>query len=431
MSHPLAAMAETAPLAMDYLEDKDPRRWRVLALLACAELLGMSLWFAASAVSPQLAQRWNLSASAVGWLTAIVQLGFVVGTAVSALLNLADIIPSRLLFSASALIGAIANGAILVSPTFGSVLACRLITGFALAGVYPPAMKMISTWFRARRGLAVGTIVGALTVGKACPYLVHAFPGAGVVPVVLSATVAATGAAVIVLLSYADGPYPFPPRPFSWGLVLAVFGERRWRLATAGYLGHMFELYSAWTWIPIFVAMSAATAGVPPGPFRDSLAAAIAFSAIAIGGIGCIWGGIVADRRGREWLVTAAMALSGSCAMIIGFTFGRSLWLLIPVALTWGFFVIADSAQFSVLVTEAVAPHAVGTALTIQTSLGFLLTMVSIQLVPPVASAVGWRWSFVMLAAGPVFGIVAIRRLWRARRITSAPASPSPLPLAR
>ena len=134
---------------------------------------------------------------------------------------------------------------------------------------------------------------------------------------------------------------------------------------------------------------------------------------IAIGGIGCIWGGIVADRRGREWLVTVAMAASGACSLLIGFTFGRTLWLLVPVSLIWGFFVIADSAQFSVLVTESVPPHAVGTALTIQTSLGFLLTMVSIQLVPPLASIVGWRWAFVMLAAGPVFGIAAIRRLRR------------------
>lgn len=391
----------------------------------------MSLWFAASAVSPQLAVRWHLSASAVGWLTAIVQLGFVLGTATSALLNLADVIPSRVLFAASAMIGAIANAALLVSPRYSGALVCRLITGFALAGVYPPAMKMISTWFRARRGLAVGTVVGALTVGKAGPYLIHAMPGLGVTPVVLSASAAAAGAAVIVLLGYVDGPYPFPPRPFSWGLVATVFRERQWRLATGGYLGHMFELYSAWTWIPTFVAMSAAAAGVPPGSFRDSLSAGIAFCAIAIGGIGCVWGGIVADRRGREWLVTVAMALSGSCAVLIGFTFGRSLWLVVAVALAWGFFVIADSAQFSVLVTEAVPAHAVGTALTIQTSLGFLLTMVSIQLVPPLAATIGWRWAFVMLAAGPVFGIAAIRRLWHTERATADPTSRGPQPLGR
>src|SRR5690348_1445433 len=178
VSVPTSALATATPGGV---EDADPRRWRVLVLLALSELLGMSLWFAASAVSAQLGARWQLSASSLGWLTTIVQLGFVIGTALSALLNLADIVPARLLFSASALLGAAANAALLAIPSFRGVLACRLVTGFALAGVYPPAMKMISTWFRARRGLAVGTVVGALTVGKAGPYLVHAFPGMGVV----------------------------------------------------------------------------------------------------------------------------------------------------------------------------------------------------------------------------------------------------------
>jgi MFS family permease len=323
-----------------------------------------------------------------------------------------------------------AYAALLLSASYRGLLVCRLLTGFALAGVYPPAMKMISTWFRARRGLAVGTVVGALTVGKAGPYLVHAIPGAGVAPVILSATVAAVLAALLVFFFYRDGPSPFPPRPFSWGLVATVFRERRWRLATGGYLGHMFELYSAWTWIPTFVAMSAAAAGLRAGPARDELSAFVAFCAIAIGGAGCVWGGLVADRRGREWLVTMAMAASGACALLIGFAYGRSLWLLMPVALAWGFFVIADSAQFSVLVTEAVPAHAVGTALTIQTSLGFLLTMVSIQLVPPVAALVGWQWAFVMLAAGPAFGIATIRRL-RQLPLRRGRASPAPPPLAR
>jgi MFS family permease len=395
------------PSASTLSVDGDPRRWRTLGLLAAAELLGMSLWFAASAVAPQLGARWGLSTSEIGWLTAVVQLGFVVGTATSAVLNLADIVPSRGLFASSALLGAAANAALLLAPGYTGALFCRFFTGFALAGVYPPAMKMISTWFRSARGLAVGTIVGALTVGKATPYLVHAFPGAGETPVVLTATVAAVVASLIVAVGYEDGPYPFPPRPFSWSLVATVVRQRRWRLATAGYLGHMFELYSAWTWLPVFVAASVGSTGVK----HDSISSAVAFGAIAIGGIGCVWGGRVADRRGREWLVTLAMAASGSCALLIGFTFGRTLVLLVPIALLWGFFVIADSAQFSVLVTEGVPPHAVGTALTVQTSLGFLLTMVSIQLVPPIQQVVGWRWAFAMLAIGPAFGILAIRAL--------------------
>jgi MFS family permease len=279
---------------------------------------------------------------------------------------------------------------------------------------------MAATWFRARRGLAVGAVVGALTVGKATPYLVHAIPNAGIAPVVLTASLAAVVAALLVLAGYRDGPYPFPPRRFSWGLVGSVVRERRWRLATGGYLGHMAELYSFWTWIPAFVAASAAARTGTAVAAATPAVSLLAFSIIAIGGIGCVWGGLAADRLGRERLVTWAMAASGTCALLIGFAFGRSWWLLAPLALAWGFFVIADSAQFSVLVTESVPAHAVGTALTVQTSLGFLLTTITIQLVPPLVVALGWRWAFPMLALGPVLGIAAIRRLRAARRDAGA-----------
>ena len=376
----------------------------------------MSLWFAASAVSAPYRELWDLSASEAGWLTTVVQLGFVVGTAGSAVLNLADVIPARRLFALSALLGAGANAMVLTADGLPQALAWRFATGMFLAGVYPPAMKMISTWFRARRGLAVGTIVGALTIGKATPYLVHAVPGAGIQPVTLTASAGAVVAAALVWFAYREGPYPFPPRPFSWGLVGEVVSRRRWRLATGGYLGHMWEIYPAWTWLPVFIAASLAAHDPAAGAAGESLASAVAFAAIAAGGIGCVWGGLAADRRGREWLVTVAMAASGVCALGIGTVFGASPWLLVPIALAWGFFVVADSAQFSVLVTESVPPHAVGTALTLQVSLGFLLTAVSIQLVPPLAEVVGWRWAFTMLAVGPALGIASIRRLVRARR---------------
>ncbi len=399
--------------------DADPVRWRMLALLAAAELLGMSLWFAASAVSPLLAARWSLSPAETGWLTAVVQAGFVCGTALAALLNLADVVASRTLFAASALLGSLANALLLAAPGYRTALACRFATGFCLAGVYPPAMKMVSTWFRARRGLAIGTVVGALTVGKAIPYLVHALPGAGVAPVVLATSAGAVIAAVLVAAAYRDGPFPFPPRAFSWQRIAEVLRERRFRLATGGYLGHMFELYSFWTWIPVFLAASAAHrlaatgGGFGPGSPAVSLAA---FGTIAVGGAGCVWGGLVADRTGRERLVTIALAASGACALAIGALFGAPLPAVAAVAWIWGFFVIADSAQFSALVTESVPPHAVGTALTVQTSLGFLLTMVSIQLVPPLAGALGWPWAFPVLALGPACGIAAIRRLARLRQ---------------
>ena len=401
------------------LQDDDPARWRMLALLAAAELLGMSLWFAASAVAPQLAARWSLTPGETAWLTTIVQLGFVCGTAGAAILNLADVLPSRWYFAAAALAGAAANGALVACDRFGLALVLRFLTGLSLAGVYPPAMKMASTWFRSRRGLAIGTVVGALTVGKATPYLVHAIPNAGPSIVILAATGCALVAALLVAALYRDGPYPFPPRPFSWGLVQTVFDSREWRLSTGGYLCHMFELYSFWTWIPVFIGASTAAAGAVAGPRTDALVSLTAFGTIAVGGLGCVWGGLAADRTGRERLVMLAMGLSGACSLLIPFAFGTSLWLLGPLAWAWGFFVIADSAQFSALVTESVPPHAVGTALTVQTSIGFLLTMVSIQLIPPLVAIIGWRWVFPVLAIGPVAGIASIRRLVAFKRRTA------------
>jgi MFS family permease len=385
------------------------KRAQVLALLALAELLGMSVWFSASALAPQLGRAWSLDAAQVGWLTTAVQLGFVAGTAAAALLNLADIVPLRIYFALAALAAAACNAGLLAAHGFLPALVSRFGTGFFLAGVYPPAMKMIATWYKDGRGFAIGTIVGALTVGKATPYLVHELEHAGVAPVVLTASGAAAVAGLLVLAAYRDGPFPFERRPFAWSLVGVAVRQREVRLAIGGYLGHMWELYAMWAWITAFLAAGAGLGG--------SGADTAGFAAIAVGGAGCVIGGLAADRVGRERLTIWAMALSGSCAAIIGLT-AASPHLAVAVGLVWGFAVVADSAQFSALVTELAPAHAVGTALTLQTSLGFLLTMASIQLVPHLVAAIGWRWAFVSLAAGPAVGIGAMRRLQqlRARR---------------
>jgi len=400
------------PRATSDGRDADPVRWRMLGLLALAELLGMSLWFTASAVSPQLRELWQLDSGQAGWLTTSVQIGFVLGTAFAAILNMADVVPARSYFAVSALAGALANAALVVAPGYRTALVLRLATGVFLAGVYPPAMKMIATWFRSSRGVAIGTVVGALTVGKAMPYLVRAIDQSDFRPVVLVASVSALAAAALVGLGYRDGPYVFERRPFSWKLTATVLRDRPTRLAIAGYLGHMWELYAMWTWIPAFAAASLAYRSGTGGPtYPVWVKEIVAFGAIAAGGIGCWWGGRQADRIGRARLVNRAMAASGACALLIGLCYGASPWLLAPVAWTWGFFVVADSAQFSAMVTEVAPPHAVGTGLTLQTSLGFLLTIVTIQAVPQIAEFVGWRYAFPVLALGPAAGIAAIRRL--------------------
>ncbi len=399
-------------------------RWRVLALLGFAELLGMSLWFSASAVTSQLRSIWGLTVGEAAWLTTIVQLGFVCGTATAAVFNLADIVPARGLFSASALLGAGANAAILAVPGYPSALVLRFFTGFFLAGVYPPAMKMTATWFRSQRGLAIGVIVGALTVGKAIPYLVRAIPHVGLRPVVLTSSVGAAIGALLAASRYRDGPFQFTARPFSWRHVGEVVRVPEWRLATASYLGHMFELYAFWTWIPAFLAASVAVNSA--GRIRDPrMISLLAFTTIAIGGLGSVWGGLFSDKRGRERLVSISLLMSGSCCVLSGFLFGGPIWVLGALAMTWGFFVIADSAQFSTLVTESVPAHTVGTALTVQTSLGFLLTMLPMQIVPLIAQKTGWRWGFAILALGPIAGVAAIRRFAALRAARGALTYPS------
>ena len=371
----------------------------------------MSLWFSASAVAGQFRALWGLSVAESGWLTASVQLGFVAGTGLAAVLNLADVVPARRYFAVSALLAAGANAALLAAPGFAAALVCRFLTGFFLAGVYPPAMKMAATWFRADRGLAIGVIVGALTVGKAIPYLVRSAQVAGIAPVILAASGAAVLAAAVVATGYRDGPHEFPRRPFSWGLVATVAAHRETRLATAGYLGHMWELYAMWTWVPAFLTASAAARAATGAVTPISSVYLLAFGAIAAGGLGAVWGGWASRRHGYARVVIWAMTASGLCSLAVGLVFGMSLWIVAPVVLVWGFFVVADSAQFSAMVTEAAPAHAVGTALTLQTSVGFLLTMVTIQLVPALVETVGWPLAFPVLALGPAAGIAAIRRL--------------------
>jgi MFS family permease len=394
--------------------DQDPRRWAVLALLSAGLLLGMSAWFTASAVAPELEVRWGLDPSQVGWLTTVVQLGFVAGTAAAALLNLADLLPSRWYFSVCALLAAASNASLLVVPGFASALGVRFLTGLFLAGVYPPAMKMIATWFRSARGLAIGTVVGALTVGKATPYLLKAIGGARVAPVVLGASAAGAVAALLVAAAYRDGPYPFARRSFSWGLVARIVRHRPTMLATGGYLGHMWELYAAWLTLPAYFFAVFATHGA---------ADVAAFGAIAAGGIGAVAAGRLADAWGRERTAIAMMAVSASCALALGWMTRLSPWIVVPLAMVWGFSVVADSAQFSAAVTEVAPREAVGTALTLQTSMGFLLTSVSMQWTVALAGSVGWGVAYSMLAVGPALGIVSMAKL-RAERLSRPPLRP-------
>ena len=380
----------------------------------------MSPWFSAAASGPALAARHGLGPGGLAWLTGAVQLGFVAGTLVAAILNLADLVPSRWYFGVSALLAAASNLLILVAPDVAVLLGARAATGFFLAGVYPPAMKMAATWFRARRGMAIGTVVGALTVGKAAPFLLFRGEGAeGLAGTwgVVAATLAAVVGGGLILHFWRDGPHAFPRRPFEWGRVGEVVRHRPTRLATWGYLGHMWELYAMWSAVAVFLAahrVARVPAGLAVGPEVAGVGV-VAFFVIASGGLGAVGAGVLADRLGRERVASWAMLVSGSVALTVGWLVGAPSWIVVPLLLMWGISVVADSAQFSALVTEVAPGHAAGTALTLQTSLGFALTSVSIWLVPVVAEAAGWGWAFALLAPGPVVGILAMRALARER----------------
>ena len=389
-----------------------PRASRQLGVLALAMVLGMTPWFSATVAAPGMTAEWNATSRVTGWLTVAVQFGFVLGTFASAVLLLSDRFSARRLAAASACVVTVTTMALTwrhTGPAAAVTLCC--VTGVALAGVYPPGIKIAAGWWRAGRGTAIGILVGALTIGSAMPNLLRAVaPVEKWRTIILAAAACAFVSAVLFGRAIKDGPFQAASAPFNPRALSRVVRNRWVALATAGYLGHMWELYAMWSSIGAFWAYVIAPRAVAP-----ALAPAFAFVTIASGAIGCVFAGLAADRVGRPIVTIVAMAISATCALAIGFLTTAPLVVVMIVAIVWGISIVADSAQFSAAITEFAPNEYVGTAVTLQTCLGFLLTIVTIRLVPVWVQWWGWELAYVPLAIGPAGGIIAMWPLWRAR----------------
>jgi MFS family permease len=384
-------------------------RTRSIRLILLCQVLTLAVWFASTAALPSIAVLEPISETQMALMTSVLQVGFVIGALLSAFLNVADRFDPRNLFAASAAVAAVTTAALLVvSPVGAEALILRALTGVALAGIYPVGMRMVASWATNDLGKLVGLLVGALTIGSALPHLFTIGDAWDWKLVYAASSIAALSAAGLVKFVKL-GPAFKRAQRFDPSIAKAAWLKRPVRLANLGYLGHMWELYAMWAWIGLFFRASLDARGVE----QPGLAPAATFLVIGAGALGALIGGRLADRFGRTAVTIYSMAISGACALTVGWLFGGPPLLILIVAMVWGVSIIADSAQFSACVVELSPPESVGTMLTIQICMGFALTLVTIQSMGFVVSHLGWGIGFSMLALGPLFGCLA---MWLLRR---------------
>ncbi|OXS72164.1 MFS transporter [Lysinibacillus sp. KCTC 33748] len=381
--------------------------WRALVWIGLSELCALSLWYSASVIAPELITIWELGSNSEAWLSASIPIGFVIGALFSSYFGVADRFNPRKVFAISAFLGALLNTLLILvdSGFFGILL--RILTGITLAGVYPIAVKMLSQWFPEKRGFAIGILIAALTLGSSLPhFVVMFFSSLSWKLVIICSSVLALLSAIIVTFMLEDAPVTPQKTPFSFKLIKKVMLNKPVMLANYGYFGHMWELYAMWTWLPAFLTASFIINSSETPYWFIALSS---FMSIGIaGGVGCVVGGLISDKIGRANLTIISMVISAICSIVIGFTYGQSIWLTLIISIIWGMSVISDSAQFSAAVSEIAEVEYVGTALTFQMCIGFLVTIFSINLIPIIQRIIGWEWVFTILAIGPILGILSM-----------------------
>ncbi|MDE2584673.1 MAG: MFS transporter [Betaproteobacteria bacterium] len=382
-------------------------------VIVLAQLFGTSLWFSANSAADDLIRAWGIGPADIGTLTNAVQLGFILGTLSFALTGLADRFAASRIFAVCAVLGALCNGAFALFATgLASGIPLRFAVGFCLAGVYPLGMKLVVSWVPERAGAALAQLVGMLTLGTALPHGVR-LAGAGwswPATILVSSGLALLAAALIFRLG--DGPHlkrRHDAPPLRLGQVFYAFSVREFRASAFGYFGHQWELYAFWTLVPSLVVLSGLAAR------GSAMLSGLAFAIIGIGALGCLLGGWWSQRIGSARVAATALALSALCCALFPLVGAWPAWAKVALLLLWGATVVADSPHFSALSARACTPEIVGSALSFQNSIGFAITMLSIQLgttwVPAWGGTIAW-----LLLPGPLLGLLGLFPLWRAKR---------------